>query len=64
MTPLHDFATPGPHSGLGRETSAAWRRSASTPEQKVVAVGILEIVVIVLIVLFVVGYFGRGRFRA
>jgi hypothetical protein len=26
--------------------------------------GILEIVVIVLIVLFVVGYFGRGRFRA
>jgi len=26
--------------------------------------GIIEIVVIVLIVLFVVGYFGRGRFRA
>ena len=26
--------------------------------------GIIEIVVIVLIVLFVVGFFGRGRFRA
>lgn len=28
------------------------------------SVGIVEIVVIVLIVLFIVGYFGRGRFRA
>jgi hypothetical protein len=26
--------------------------------------GIVQIVVIVLIVLFIVGYFGRGRFRA
>jgi hypothetical protein len=26
--------------------------------------GLIEIVVIVLIVLFVLGYFGRGRFRA
>jgi len=25
--------------------------------------GIVQIVVIVLIVLFIVGYFGRGRFR-
>jgi len=26
--------------------------------------GILTIVVVVLVVLFVLGYFGRGRFRA
>jgi hypothetical protein len=26
--------------------------------------GIIEIVVVVLVVLFIVGYFGRGRFRA
>jgi hypothetical protein len=64
MTGLHDFALPEPQSGLGRETNVAQRHSAWTLERKVVAMGIIEIVVIVLIVLFVVGYFGRGRFRA
>jgi len=55
---------PNDETDSGRETNVAQRRSVSALERKVVTVGILEIVVIVLIVLFVVGYFGRGRFRA
>lgn len=45
-----------------RRTFAGARPSARSSRR--FPMGIIEIVVIVLIVLFVVGYFGRGRFRA
>ena len=45
------------------ETRCAVVRGRATAQAKG-STAMLEIVVIVLIVLFVVGYFGRGRFRA
>jgi hypothetical protein len=50
--------------GVEREMGAASRCSVWTLERRWYLVeGILTIVVVVLIVLFVLGYFGRGRFR-
>ena len=47
-------------SGEGRVAALSHR----VPAVGGYSMGIVQIVIIVLIVLFVAGYFGRGRFRA
>jgi hypothetical protein len=46
-----------------REPACGRDPAQRQPEGSISMDGILQIVVVVLIVLFIVGYFGRGRFR-
>jgi hypothetical protein len=49
----------------GPRGGGIWRHLAASgfQQQGGTSMGIVEVVVIVLVVLFVLGYFGRGRFR-
>src|SRR5512140_382245 len=62
MTGLHDLAAPTEDTAIGR--GAVHGDPRTSRDQLKGSASMLEIIVVVVIVLFVVGYFGRGRFRA
>ena len=64
MPDLHDAVGEARDTRFRRAVAqAASGRLSRSPGRRISMDGIVQIVVIVLIVLFVVGYFGKGRFR-